>query len=88
MHCQWNILATEDSDVRLTFVRVDLANADKNCTDAISVSDIGVICNDSVENRNIVINDTRNFTITFKTDDINEGKGFMILLEKIPRKYE
>lgn len=58
-----------------------------NCTDNITVSDYGVICDDAVENNDIVLDNVKNISISFQTDDIQAGSGFVMLVEGTRRKY-
>ena len=60
---------------------MDLSNY-HNCTDFILVPGFGDICDDSIENANIALNNTNVTQITFKSDSRGEGKGFILFLEK------
>ena len=73
-------------DVTVTFVNIDINNKD-NCSDTISVSSFGDICDDSMENINIVLNNTKHIEISFNSNGEGEGQGFLMFVEKASRKY-
>ena len=63
-------------------MKVDLKNTYNSCTDNITISDFGAICDDSVEASDIILDPTECVTITFQSDSIYEGSGFMLAVAK------
>ena len=47
------------------------------------MSGFGDICDASIENTNIALNNTNATQITFKSDSRGEGNGFILFVEKI-----
>ena len=63
-------------------MKIDLKNTLNNCTDNITISDFGVICDDAMEASDIVLDPTTLVSITFQSDGLYEGSGFMLAVAK------
>ena len=82
VRCQWNIFTTENVSVTVTFMDVDLKNTYNSCSDNVTISEFGVVCNDSAETTDNVWNNTTSVSVTFETDSSYEGRGFMLAVAK------